>query len=321
MDSTVACSGAFARGPVTSPSVRARPSAEALSSPGAPGILSALFLAHCGVASPVRQIAGLEEELAARVGAGRAAWPGVEIEPQAFVRHVAERASEGLPPSTLAGDLYLACACASGVPAALEAFQRTFREDVRRAVAKTDSSPAFHDEVMQLLSMKLFLRTGDKAPAIGEYSGRASLRGWVVTVARRTALNMKRNRADQAHDEMTSGVRQLGAVVGPEIALLKARYKAEFEASIRAGMASLSEKERSLLLLHLVEGVTLPDLAAMQNVSRATVARWLVSARESLFAATREALQARLRLSPSEYESVLALVRSQLEVSVAQVLR
>jgi RNA polymerase sigma-70 factor (ECF subfamily) len=283
----------------------------------APDDLVAEFLRCLPPSSTVEKSDALDEELRSRLEAGRAAWPGVRIAPGDFARHIAERSADGLPQAALAADLYIACACALGLPLAIDAFQRAFRADVARAIARTDSSPAFLDDVMQALSVKLFVRAGEAPPAIAEYGGRSSLRGWLITVAKRTALNLRRNKADQAHEAIASGVTALGTAAGPEMALLKARYKAEFERSIRAALASLSEKERTLLVLHLVNGMTLPQLAVMQKVSRATVARWLAVAREALFEATRKELVGRLKLSESEYESLVALVRSQLEVSLA----
>jgi RNA polymerase sigma-70 factor (ECF subfamily) len=286
-----------------------------------PGDLAAAFLARAPASSAARTLANLEQELCARLEAGRAAWPDFDVEPFRFVTHIAERAGEGLPALDLASDLYLACACALQIASALEAFQRAFRGDVGRAISRTDPSAAFLDEVMQILSVKLFVRTGAEAPAIAQYSGRASLRGWVVTVAKRTALNLRRAKGDQAHEQVPSAIQQLGTAAGPELALLKARYKVEFEAAIREGLASLNDKERSLILLHLVHGVTLPQLAAMQNVSRTTVARWLATARETMFAAARQSLESRLDVSTSEYESLLGLVRSQLDVSIVDMVQ
>jgi RNA polymerase sigma-70 factor (ECF subfamily) len=73
--------------------------------------------------------------------------------------------------------------------------------------------------------------------------------------------------------------------------------------------------------LHLVDGLTLPELCALQGVSRATIARRLASARDALHDATRRELTGRLRMSPSELASVTALVRSQLDLSVADAVR
>jgi RNA polymerase sigma-70 factor (ECF subfamily) len=57
----------------------------------------------------------------------------------------------------------------------------------------------------------------------------------------------------------------------------------------------------------------------MQKVSRATVARWLASARDELKERTLNELVGRLKLPEAELESVLELVRSQLELSLSRV--
>jgi RNA polymerase sigma-70 factor (ECF subfamily) len=250
--------------------------------------------------------------------AGRAAWPAITVPTEAFMRYLAERSTPGLRPVERAADLYLACGALLGDGAALAAMHGTLRAEVSRALRRVDGSPALADEVAQILGMKLLVRVGDEPLGLAAYAGRASLRGWLSTSARRTALNLRRNKGDQPHDELQTGVRELGTTAGPELLLLKARYKAEFEDAIRAALATIPVKQRTLLLLHLVNGLTLPQLAAMENVSRATVARWLASAREALHEETRRELTGRLRVSESELNSLVALVRSQVEVSVAE---
>jgi RNA polymerase sigma-70 factor (ECF subfamily) len=59
----------------------------------------------------------------------------------------------------------------------------------------------------------------------------------------------------------------------------------------------------------------------MHGVHRATSARWLKRVREQLYQETRRGLMARLRLTPSEFESALRLVRSQLDVSIVRHLK
>jgi RNA polymerase sigma-70 factor (ECF subfamily) len=58
----------------------------------------------------------------------------------------------------------------------------------------------------------------------------------------------------------------------------------------------------------------------MYDVSARTVQRWLLDLREGLLKKTREGLRARLSLSPSELDSLLGLVDSQLQVSLYRVL-
>jgi RNA polymerase sigma-70 factor (ECF subfamily) len=65
------------------------------------------------------------------------------------------------------------------------------------------------------------------------------------------------------------------------------------------------------------DGLTLPQLATVHRVSRATVARWIAAAREVLVETTRQLLAERLCLSPADYDSVAALVRSQLDLTLS----
>ncbi|MFI5302448.1 MAG: sigma-70 family RNA polymerase sigma factor [Polyangiales bacterium] len=281
------------------------------------GDLAATFLRHVPEGWTHSSIDTLDADLHARFVAGRAAWPDVAVEPASFVRHLAARSGLRLPPLARAGDLYLTCAALLGDGAAVRAIRELLRADAARAVSHRDSSPAFVDEVVQVLSVKLFLHAEGEPSPLADYGGRASLHAWLSTAAKRTALNLRRNKDDQSHDEVaSSGEHALGGIASPELLLLKAKYKSEFEAAIRVAIAAIPVKQRTLLLLHLVQGVTLPQLAAMQNVSRATVARWLSSAREALHDGTRSELTSRLKVSKSELESLAALVRSQVEVSL-----
>ena len=70
--------------------------------------------------------------------------------------------------------------------------------------------------------------------------------------------------------------------------------------------------------LHVGERMSIDQLGTLYKVNRATAARWIASARESLVAAAREQIRERLKLRESEYESIVALVRSQLDVSIAR---
>jgi RNA polymerase sigma-70 factor (ECF subfamily) len=285
-----------------------------------PGLAS-VFLARLPAASPVALRATLDGVLSALVDAGRAGWPAVALDAAVFVPWLAERFGEALPPLVRAADVYIASACALGVPSALAAFGRHYRGTVAHAIARIDPSDAFLDDVMQALRVKLFVRTGDGPAGIAQYSGRSSLRGWLATTAARTALNLRRRKGDRARDELRSGIPELNVGVDPELLLLKAQYKAEFEAAIRVALGAIPADQRTLLLLQIVDGVTLPQLATMRRVSRATVVRWLAAAREALLDETRRDLMQRLRLTASEYDSLAALVRSQLEVSLLEVAR
>lgn len=79
---------------------------------------------------------GAGHALLAALPAARAAWPDVHVDPARLVAFLAPKLGE--PADPLAGldlaDLYLACACDDGDPAALVAFDRVFTPQLDRAV-------------------------------------------------------------------------------------------------------------------------------------------------------------------------------------------
>jgi RNA polymerase sigma-70 factor (ECF subfamily) len=70
----------------------------------------------------------------------------------------------------------------------------------------------------------------------------------------------------------------------------------------------------------VVDGLSIDALGEIYGVHRATAARWIAKIREDLLARTREAFSARAKVGRAEFESLLRLARSQLDVSLRRVL-
>src|SRR5207302_1874635 len=121
-------------------------------------------------------------------------------------------------------------------------------------------SPAFLDDVKQVVLTHLFVATGAAPPKIVEYRGRAPLGAWLRTVAVRTALNMRRNKGEKEHAEIDD--ERLGVATDPELGYLRARYKEDLETSIAAAIQKLEPRERTLLRLHLIDGLGVDVLGA-----------------------------------------------------------
>jgi RNA polymerase sigma-70 factor (ECF subfamily) len=262
-----------------------------------------------------------ESELRARVDAGRTAWPQLALDPGVFERFLSERAVDGeLPRVELAPDLFLACACAHGVRGAAEALEEAFGDVIRRVMERRDRAGMLLDDARQALRARLFVGSGDGAlPKIADYAGRAPLRSWLAAAASRTVIDLRR-RAAAKREDPASGIRSLAADLQPELEYIKTRYRGEFHDAVRAAVARLTERDRALLKLNLSEGMSVDRLGALYGVGRSTAARWLAAARRALLEETRQELCARLRITPSEYESLAALVRSDLELSVGSLL-
>jgi RNA polymerase sigma-70 factor (ECF subfamily) len=134
-------------------------------------------------------------------------------------------------------------------------------------------------------------------------------------VALRAALKLRR-----AQRRLGVGIElpptDLGRSPDPERDYLRLRYRADYEAAFRAALASLESAERLLLKLHYVDSLNIDRIGAIYRLHRSTVARQLASHRRKLLDLTRGRLRERLNLSDSEFDSILALVRSQMVMSL-----
>lgn len=257
---------------------------------------------------------------------GQRAWPEFALPAPAFIQHLAARAPPGDARRFLAvvagSDLYLACACAQGLPAALAALDRTILARVPSFIARVSADPSFIDEVRQHLRERLLLATPGAAPKIAEYSGAGALQAFVRVAALRTALNLRRNRDDQPHsdvDERT--VQALPGSLDAELRYVQERHRADLLSALRDAFAGLPQEQRHVLRLHFASGLTAVRIAQALQVDRTTVGRWLASARATVLTETRRLLRERLRLSPHEVDSLIATLRSQLGASITGLLQ
>jgi RNA polymerase sigma-70 factor (ECF subfamily) len=273
-----------------------------------------------------------------------------------LARHIPAAPEEWLPALARihAADLYLAFACADQVPGALAVFEGTCGSIIDNALSG-QATAAFADDAKQLVREKLFIGgdggAGDDAstelglpsgvsrgrgrepsegareniepsagPRILSYAGRGPLAAWVAVSAQRTALSLRRKEASAQARHRAAAAEEFAASVHPELAYLKRTYRAAFVTSFEEAFAALTNRERTLLRLHLVSRLRLEQMAPMFQVNISTVSRWLAGARESLLTQTREGLRRSLHLSPGEFDSLARLLRSQIDVSLVRLL-
>ena len=259
----------------------------------------------------------MEQELRDAWNAARAAWPGVEVDPPTFAAYLSERAGADAVTALHASDLYLACACHASQPEALVAFERAFLAPVDVHVHRYDGSPAFADEVRQVLRERFFVWTANAPPRIAGYTGRGALGAWVRVAAVRVAQRLVERR--DAPATPSADTELVGSE--PDLEYVRVRYRDAFAGALAAAIASLDANDRTLLRLHFAEGLTIDRLAPLYDIHRATAARRLAAARERLHAATRAQLQTRLGITGRELDSLLAVVRSRIEVDVSGLFR
>jgi RNA polymerase sigma-70 factor (ECF subfamily) len=126
---------------------------------------------------------------------------------------------------------------------------------------------------------------------------------------------------DRSHESLSAVAAAAAAPTeAPELDLARRRHAAEFRDAIRAALSKLEPRQRALLRMNLSNGLSIDRIAEIYQIGRSTAARWLAAARDALQDHTRGELVARLRLSPAELESLAAVIRSEIELSVAGLL-
>jgi RNA polymerase sigma-70 factor (ECF subfamily) len=243
-----------------------------------------------------------------------AAWPGVIVERDAFAAACAAK-DEPLTPAGVA-EVYLALACARGDSAAIAAFDREYLAVVAVALAAMKLPAATVEDVRATVRDRLLLPDGDKPPRVVEYAGRGRLKGLIQVTATRTAID--RNRHESKEAELPA--KEFAGPGNVELSLIKAQYREAFAAGFARAVAAASRRDRNLLRLHFLGGVTLEQLAQMYGVHRATVVRWLAAAREAVFGATREHVAQTIGAPAEELDEMFDLVRSRVELSVERLL-
>jgi len=238
-------------------------------------------------------------------------FPDVALDLAAFRRHC-ERL--GLPDQQLAArgdDLFLVAAVLENVPGALLRFDACLTA-AARVIARIDATPSFIDDLAQELRVKLL--TGE-APKLWTYAGAGPLVDWLRVIATRAALNAKRG--DRLHP-----VENLPEAVleGGEALHLARRYLGDLQEALREAMERLTARERTLLRLHFIDGLSIDRIGALYQVNRTTVARWLVAIRRRLFEEVRATLGARHGLDTAEVRSLYRKIGDDVHVTMSRVL-
>ena len=267
----------------------------------------------------------LEDTLAGMLREARAQLSEVGLDDATFLGYLAARlptreAAKALS-AIKAADLYLACACSRGDPRALAEFDRRLLPAVARKLLRMASAEASVDDLTQQLRAKLFVGAAGQPPRIAEYSGRGPLAAWVAATAARLAIDQHRTVKEQVSfdDQLASALPAQGE--GTEQALLKQQVRDELQRAVRAALAELPARERTMLRMQHVEGLGFDQIGAFYRVHKSTICRWLAAARAQVLERSQAMLAQRLKLGDAELESVLRVARSQLDLSVVSCLR
>lgn len=258
--------------------------------------------------------------LAGVLASAREAWPELTVDPGTFVDYVAARVDDSAPPpaavrALCATDLYLACACVHGDPRGLAALDSLVVAAARFAVARLAAPAVLTDEIAQELRTKLLV--GPPA-RLSTYGGHGALASWLNVAALRAAISALRARGR----EVTAGDDAFvaPAVGSPELELLRREHATALREAFALALASVETDARNLLRLYYLDGVGLDRLGIIYKVHASTISRRLAAAREQVLDSTRRRLRDQLAISSAEVDSLIAALRSHIDVSVSALL-
>jgi hypothetical protein len=178
-----------------------------------------------------------------RLGAARAAWPEVRLDPAQLVEFIAQRFAGPDLAITPAADLVLAAACTAQEPTAHDAFDAVLTEvDAAGPPASTRSSQCLMDDVKQLLRIQLLVPGTASRPASPAITARAPLRGWVRITATRELIRHQRKRARETPSERPLD-EALADASDPLLSQLKAEYRTEFATALREAIAEFDAED------------------------------------------------------------------------------
>lgn len=277
-----------------------------------------------GPLSP-RETAAVGAALAAQWGHAVAAWPAVALPADAVVALWAARVADVEPAGLadaiagLRADLAIAAACAAGDPAALRAFDATYLGNLAAVLARVTTSAAEVAEVAQVVR--------EAAGAGRRGAGPDPRRGRPRRSRRAGAGDRDPHRAQPAarhqparRARRSRRARQPGARGDPGLAAIQAQHRALIKAALEAALAQLAPRQRSVLRMHLIEGLTIDEIGRAHDVHRATAARWLEHVRDELRAATLRGLRTRLGGDADGIASLIRVIDSRLQVSFQRLL-
>jgi RNA polymerase sigma-70 factor (ECF subfamily) len=280
-----------------------------------------LLRSASGKGDPVADTTRPPEGQAALYERGRAAHPKLAVSEAAFGKALARaKASPSFtaPDALAVADLYLACACAEGARGAAAAFERRFAKTIRRAASRVLPTRDEREEAEQRARQEILTGVDGAAPRIVEYLGNGPLDAWISVAAIRVAISL--GRSESAERRLRARALAEATGVDGERLLKNEDIRREIEPAVSAALGRLPSRDRLILGLFLVSGMTLQAIGKSLGITHQAVSKHLAKSRDAILADIRGTVAERLKISTDELMSIMRLVASQLDASITRVL-
>jgi len=265
------------------------------------------------------------EVLAGKLAAACAAFPELAIAGGELAAEIARRMGEGATPEALAScradQIALMIAAARGEPAAVAQVEAELERELRFAGPRTGARPDQVEDARGAVREILFTDTPERVAAVRGFAGRGDLAGYLRVIATRELVKIVQRGRREAPREDAELLALLSTGGDPELSILRAQYREGVTACVRDALGKLDDRSRALLRYQLVDGWNVDRVGALYGVHRATAARWIAAARETLGDLVRREVEAQLGVKPDEIDSIIRLVQSRVDLSLARLMK
>jgi RNA polymerase sigma-70 factor, ECF subfamily len=213
-------------------------------------------------------------------------------------------------------DLYVAFLALAGRDDAVRELERHTRRHAEVVIGKHRDTSTSATDLTQTAMMRLLYGGPDGVPKLASYAGRAPLGAWLRVVVSRLWESEASGEGSSSGDEALA--RAVAPGDDPALEYLKREYHAAFKDAFARVVAELEVDDRTLLRQHYLDGLSIDALARLYHVHRATAARRIAAVRERVVTAVQQQLEAAVPIAREELASVMALIRSQLDLSLSR---
>ncbi len=236
----------------------------------------------------------------------RARWPDVD-----FVDEDVEASAEL---ARFAHELLLTRACLRGEPAAQKHLLAMFTQAALRVkgARAADQVSGLAADLVQSLCVAAPWNT----PALAHFRAAGALHAWLHVCAVRRALRIQsKQRSSSLEDHVWSNV--LSPVLSPSAELERAAVVAMLRAQLSTALVALTDKQRDLLRMRLVDKQSIDSIGASFGAHRATAARWVDEVLSSLRGSLVAALNAQRGLDDPDLASICRLMTESMVATLA----
>jgi RNA polymerase sigma-70 factor (ECF subfamily) len=261
--------------------------------------------------------------IAAAIAEGPKRYPGVSLKEAALREHLVRLDGRAMP--AYATELYLAAACAEGDREAIRWLTQWVSDLAPAALKRFNWDAARREDLLQSVAEKLLVDHPDRPARIRSYTGSGSFEGWLRVVLTSAArdLHAKEQHIPGSRPSDDAVIDALANRLDPQMQAIRDQFRSNFREAFRAAFSRLPPRDRTVLRLHAIDGLSIDKIAAMYQTHRATAARWVARARDVIGHETRAELarKLRLQLGGPELESLMREVNASLDVTLTSLLR